>query len=193
MGKQRIPWVLFECNKLESRAWSICYHSSGLVKRNTRVSSSWFNRSLAVHSLGSHWYGVLKDTPFSKKPRNKKSLNESLTWLLSNFLIVLTIRGSGADPGFFLGGGTLVSCSTSTPIIVFFFCRISVVLENRRPSQGGGVRTPCNHPLDPPRRFFSGVGWEGGREGRKNMRKAIPFHSVSDMGIPFWYYLRHLV
>ena len=28
----------------------------------------------------------------------------------------------GADPGFFLGGGALVSCSTSTPInhIVFF-------------------------------------------------------------------------
>ena len=32
-------------------------------------------------------------------------------------------RQTGADPGFFLGGGTLVSCSTSTPInhIVFFF------------------------------------------------------------------------
>ena len=30
---------------------------------------------------------------------------------------------SGADPGFFLGGGALVSCYTSTPInhIVFFF------------------------------------------------------------------------
>ena len=30
---------------------------------------------------------------------------------------------TGADPGFFLGGGALVSCSTSTPInhIVFFF------------------------------------------------------------------------
>ena len=29
---------------------------------------------------------------------------------------------AGADPGFFLGGGALVSCSTSTPInhIVFF-------------------------------------------------------------------------
>ena len=29
----------------------------------------------------------------------------------------------GADPGFFLGGGALVSCSTSTPInhIFFFF------------------------------------------------------------------------
>ena len=41
----------------------------------------------------------------------------------------------------FLGGGALVSCSTSTPInrIVFFlFCRIPlVVLENRRSSQGG--------------------------------------------------------
>ena len=32
--------------------------------------------------------------------------------------------GSGADPGFFLGGGALVSCSTSTPInhiVLFFF------------------------------------------------------------------------
>ena len=30
---------------------------------------------------------------------------------------------TGGDPGFFLGGGALVSCSTSTPInhIVFFF------------------------------------------------------------------------
>ena len=29
----------------------------------------------------------------------------------------------GADPGFFLGGGAIVSCSTSTPInhIVLFF------------------------------------------------------------------------
>ena len=47
----------------------------------------------------------------------------------------------GADPGFFLGGGALVSCSTSTPInhtiiLLFFFCRIPVVLENRRSSQG---------------------------------------------------------
>ena len=30
---------------------------------------------------------------------------------------------AGADPGFFLGGGAIVSCSTSTPInhIVLFF------------------------------------------------------------------------
>ena len=55
----------------------------------------------------------------------------------------------------FLGGGALVSCSTSTPInhIVFFFCSIPVVLENRKSSRGGGgggVRTPCTLPLDPP-------------------------------------------
>ena len=46
---------------------------------------------------------------------------------------------SGADPGFFLGGGALVSCSTSTPInhIVFLFF-------------GGEVRNPCTLPLNPP-------------------------------------------
>ena len=49
----------------------------------------------------------------------------------------------------FLGGGVLVSCSTWTPInhIVFFFCRIPVVLENRRLSHGGGA-----HPRHPPSR-----------------------------------------
>ena len=56
----------------------------------------------------------------------------------------------GADPGFFLGGGAFISCSNSTPINhIGFFCRIPVVLENRRSSQGG-VRTPCTLPLDPP-------------------------------------------
>ena len=46
------------------------------------------------------------------------------------------LQVTGAHPGFFLGGGALVSCSTSTLInhIVFFFCRIPVVLENRRSS-----------------------------------------------------------
>ena len=62
----------------------------------------------------------------------------------------LKINLAGADPGFFLGGGALVSCSTSTPINhIVFFWRIPVVLENRRSSQGG-VRTPCTLPLDPP-------------------------------------------
>ena len=56
----------------------------------------------------------------------------------------------GADQRFFLGGGALVSCSTSTPINhIFFFCRIPVVLENRRSSQGGRRGA---HPLHPPPR-----------------------------------------
>ena len=60
----------------------------------------------------------------------------------------------------FLGGGALVSFSTSIPInhifFCFFFCRIPVVLENRRSSQGGGgggpPRPPPPHPLHPPPR-----------------------------------------
>ena len=69
-----------------------------------------------------------------------------------NRYIYIYIYISGADPGFFLGGGALVSCSTSTPInhIVFFFCRITVVLENRRSSQEEGGWGA--HPLHPPPR-----------------------------------------
>ena len=58
-------------------------------------------------------------------------------------------NNSGADPGFFLGGGALVSCSTSTPInhtVQFFFCRIPVVLENRRSSKEGGGAHPLHLP-----------------------------------------------
>ena len=52
----------------------------------------------------------------------------------------------------FLGGGALVSCSNSTPINhIVFFCRIPVVLENRRSSQGGGGGGGA-HPLHPPPR-----------------------------------------
>ena len=62
---------------------------------------------------------------------------------------VWTSRGGSR---IFLGGGALVSCSTSTPInyIVFFFCRIPVVWKTAGHLGGGGVRTPCTLPLDPP-------------------------------------------
>ena len=52
---------------------------------------------------------------------------------------------TGADPGFFLGGGALVSCCTSTPINhIVFFCRIPIALENRwssrtRSAPGSGL------------------------------------------------------
>ena len=53
---------------------------------------------------------------------------------------------SGADPGFFSGGGALVSCSSSTPVNDIVFCRIPVVLENRRSSQGGEGCAPLHPP-----------------------------------------------
>ena len=59
---------------------------------------------------------------------------------------------AGADPGFFLGGAALVSCSTSTPINHIVFLQNTSCI--RKPQVisggGGGVRTPCTLPLDPP-------------------------------------------
>ena len=67
---------------------------------------------------------------------------------------------TGADPGFFLGGGALVSCSPSTPmnhIVFFFFFRIPVVLENRRSSQErgeGGAHPLHSAPRSAPDIYF---------------------------------------
>ena len=44
----------------------------------------------------------------------------------------------------------LLHFNTKNSHSFFFFSRIPVVLENRRSSQEGGVRTPCTLPLDPP-------------------------------------------
>ena len=60
---------------------------------------------------------------------------------------------AGADQGFFLEWGAVVSCSTSTPINhMVFFCIIPVVSENRRSSQegGGGGAHPLHPSQDPP-------------------------------------------
>ena len=60
---------------------------------------------------------------------------------------------TGADPGFFLGGGGLVYCSASTPInhiVFFFFFQNTSCIRKPQVISGGGVRTPCTLPLDPP-------------------------------------------
>ena len=59
----------------------------------------------------------------------------------------------GRIQDFFEEGCTclLLYFNTNKPHSFFFFCRIPVVLENCRPSQGrGGVCTPCTLPLDLP-------------------------------------------
>ena len=61
----------------------------------------------------------------------------------------------GADPGFFLGGGALVSCSTSTPInhIVFFLQNTSCIRKLQViPGGGGGGGGGVSTPLHPPPR-----------------------------------------
>ena len=57
----------------------------------------------------------------------------------------------GGSRIFFRRGCTrlLLYFNTNKPHSFLFFCRIPVVLENCRSSQGG-VRTPCTLPLDPP-------------------------------------------
>ena len=117
--------------------------------KNTSDASQFYQTSLSNDRLDCYWASTFNICPspgwgltFSSYP-----------WRLNK--IAFTPEDchqiSGADPGFFLGGGALVSYSTSTPKKPprFFFCRIPVVLENRRSSQGG-VRTPCTLPLDPP-------------------------------------------
>ena len=71
---------------------------------------------------------------------------------LNEARFTLVFEYTGADPGFFLGGGALVSRSTSTPInhIVFFLQSTSCIRKPQVISGGGGVRTPCTLPLDPP-------------------------------------------
>ena len=60
----------------------------------------------------------------------------------------------------FLGGGALVSCSTSTLINhIVFFWRIPVVLENPQVISGWGG-TPCTLPLDPPLNLDSDPGFK---------------------------------
>ena len=88
----------------------------------------------------------------TKTRQSKKSYETCLFVLIACLLVLSWCTISGADPGFFLGGGAPVSCSTSTPInhIVLFYCRIPVVLEKRKSSHGG--KGGGAHPLHPPPR-----------------------------------------
>ena len=54
---------------------------------------------------------------------------------------------SGADPGFFLGGGAPLRNGVTKADKPHFFC-FAAELDSRRSSQGE-VRTPCTLPLDP--------------------------------------------
>ena len=60
---------------------------------------------------------------------------------------------AGADPGFFLGGGALVSYSTSTPINhIVLFCFVLFVAEYQLYWKTAGHLRGGAHPLHPPPR-----------------------------------------
>ena len=68
---------------------------------------------------------------------------------LPTWAITEGIGSRGGSRIFFRRGCTRLLPYFNTNKPHSFFCRIPVVLENRRSSQGG-VRTPCTLPLDPP-------------------------------------------
>ena len=123
--RQLVPQVIYFVNKCEAMFYSLLESSSYLKLL------VWSQQLLTL------------------KPARFRSNVGKLT--LSDSLVLIRYAQAGADPGFFLGGGALVSCSTSTPINhIVFFCRIPVVLENRRSPEGGGGGGA--HPLHPPPR-----------------------------------------
>ena len=99
----------------------------------------------------------IAENTFLKAKRQQYTLGKVVHCLFNiNLYTYLAIYCycTGADPGFFLGGGARVSCSTSTPIshIIFFFLRNTSCIRKPRviSGEGGGVRAPCTLPLDPP-------------------------------------------
>ena len=84
--------------------------------------------------------------------RTGRSFRRSYLWDSFRKQVCRWDPKQGRIQDFFSRGCTrlLLYCNTNKPQS-FFFCRIPVLLENRRSSRGRGeVRTPCILPLDPP-------------------------------------------
>ena len=91
--------------------------------------------------------------PFGYKKRPLLSLFRQSAQITAPFDVAIVMH-TRADPGFFLGGGALVSCSTSTPInhIVFIFLQNTSCIRKPQVISGGGA-----HPLHPPPRSAPGT------------------------------------
>ena len=61
----------------------------------------------------------------------------------------ITKTSTGADPGFFLGGGAPLRNDVTDGEVKKFQKLIRIYEEESFISGGGGVRTPCTLPLDP--------------------------------------------
>ena len=131
-------FVILECNSgvyktLTEHDRSVSY--TGVVKCDNTLAHNWYRITGAAGS----------QIPIFSVER-KHCGTDAPGWMIGDQPTV----AAGADPWFFLGGGALVSCSTSTPInhVVFFLQNTSCI---RKPQViSGGVRTPFTLPLDPP-------------------------------------------
>ena len=118
--------------------------------RERTLSLPW---PFAISRLQFHWQKVTRrNFPWHSRFRNRYysiPVFQNYVWKQTGTISRLfASKFSGADPGFFLGGGAPVSCSTSTPInhIVFFSQNTSCIRKPKVISGGGG----CAPPLDPP-------------------------------------------
>ena len=77
-----------------------------------------------------------------------------IPYYLLGFVTCTFFPTTGVDPGFFLGGGALISCSTSTPInhiVLFFLLQNTSCIRKPQVISGRGA-----HPLHPPPRSAPG-------------------------------------
>ena len=155
----------------DARLWrqssDLCTHSS--TSKNDKE-----NRLFPAKIPGKS--DAMRRKKRTKTRQSKKSFETCLFVLIACLLVLSWCTISGADPGFFLGGDALVSCSTSTPINhIVFFCRIPVVLENRRSSQGGWGAQPLHPPPRSAHAYYDepidGKFTNGERESSEKERK----------------------
>ena len=88
------------------------------------------------------WFFLLSTYKWAFQGKNV--LPKPWNFIQKNTLKV--VKYPGADPGFFLGGVTDSSLALRSTSESCFYCRISVVLENRRSSRGGGGWAPLHPP-----------------------------------------------
>ena len=99
----------------------------------------------------------IKVTTHNSPPsyRLPQKIHHNYTIIHSKYFSVSDWLKPGAYPGTFLGGGALVSCSTSTPInhIFFFLQNTSCIRKPQVISGGGGGGGvyPCTLPRSAPK------------------------------------------
>ena len=142
-------WTLFSHLVLLVTKWTSAFQVKGACKFLV-ISWPW-----EVYTLGFLILKVLTHLKIYSENFEKKKNSEQRTKLTKTNVLIGMIDGinikkrnsTGADPGSFLGGGALVSCSTSTPInhIVFFSQNTSCIRKPQViPAPSPWIR-PCSN------------------------------------------------